>query len=110
MVHLMKLQSNPFEKIKNGTKTIEIRLNDEKRQILSVGDNIEFSLFDNPEQKILTEIIGLQKFKSFKELCYAFDPKSYGSENKEEYELMYKYYAKEDEEKYGVLAIQITKL
>ena len=110
MLYLMKLQSDPFEKIKNGTKTIEIRLNDEKRQLLNVGDTIEFSLFDNPEQKILTEILSLQKFKNFKELCYAFDPKSYGSENKEEYELMYKYYSKEDEEKYGVLAIKIKNL
>ena len=98
MIHLMKLHSDPFEKIKNGTKTIEIRLNDEKRRLLNVGDEIEFSLFDNSEQKILVEIIGLKKFKCFKELCYAFNPKSYGSENKEEYELMYKYYSKENEE------------
>ncbi len=109
MLHLMKLQSDPFEKIKNGTKTIEIRLNDEKRQLLNVGDNIEFSLFDDSDQKILTEIISLEKFKSFKNLFDAFEPKSYGSESREEYELMYKYYTKEDEGKYGALAIEIDK-
>ena len=27
----MKLNNGPFERIKNGTKTIELRLNDEKR-------------------------------------------------------------------------------
>jgi hypothetical protein len=27
----MKLNNEPFERIKNGTKTIELRLNDEKR-------------------------------------------------------------------------------
>jgi ASC-1-like (ASCH) protein len=106
----MKLQSGPFEKIKAGTKTIEIRLNDEKRQLLNVGDQIEFSLLNDSDQKILVEISNLKKFKSFKELCFSFDPQSYGSENREEHELMYKYYTKEDEEKYGVLAIEIAKL
>ena len=31
MLHEMKLNENPFERMKNGTKTIEFRLNDEKR-------------------------------------------------------------------------------
>ena len=30
MKHEMKLNNGPFERIKNGTKTIELRLNDEK--------------------------------------------------------------------------------
>ena len=29
-MHEMKLNNGPFERIKNGTKTIELRLNDEK--------------------------------------------------------------------------------
>ena len=32
MIHKMKLNENPFERIKNGTKTVEFRLYDEKRQ------------------------------------------------------------------------------
>ena len=38
----MKLQPGPFEAIKNGTKTIEMRLWDEKRKHITVGDTIEF--------------------------------------------------------------------
>ena len=30
MIHKMKLNENPFERIKNGTKTVEFRLYDEK--------------------------------------------------------------------------------
>lgn len=30
MIHKMKLNESPFERIKNGTKTVEIRLYDEK--------------------------------------------------------------------------------
>ena len=42
MLHCMKLNRDPFEKIKSGSKTIEMRLFDEKRQRISVGDFIEF--------------------------------------------------------------------
>ena len=34
MKHEMKLNNGPFEQIKNGTKTIELRLYDEKRKLL----------------------------------------------------------------------------
>jgi ASC-1-like (ASCH) protein len=32
MLHKMKLNESPFQRIKNGTKTIEFRLFDEKRK------------------------------------------------------------------------------
>ena len=32
MIHKMKLSESTFERIKNGTKTIEFRLDNEKRQ------------------------------------------------------------------------------
>ena len=43
MKHEMKLNNEPFIKIKNGTKTVELRLNDEKRKLLNVGDVICFT-------------------------------------------------------------------
>lgn len=41
MKHNMNLNNRPFESIKEGTKTIELRLNDEKRSLLKVGDEID---------------------------------------------------------------------
>lgn len=38
MKYEMKLNNEPFNSIKSGMKTIEMRLNDEKRQKLNVGD------------------------------------------------------------------------
>lgn len=38
----MKLRESPFERIKNGTKTVEFRLYDEKRSKINIGDQIEF--------------------------------------------------------------------
>jgi ASC-1-like (ASCH) protein len=106
----MKLQPSPFEKIKSGSKTIEIRLNDEKRQLLRVGDQIEFSLMTDSDQKILTEILGLETYPSFQELFAAYPPEQYGGESKDEWETMYKYYPREEEEKYGTLAIKLRCL
>lgn len=37
-LHRMKLKASPFSEIQNGSKTIELRLNDEKRQQVQVGD------------------------------------------------------------------------
>lgn len=34
MIHMMKLNDEPFTLIKAGTKVIELRLNDEKREKL----------------------------------------------------------------------------
>ena len=42
MVYKMKLNESPFERIKNGTKTVEFRLYDKKRQQIKIGDKIEF--------------------------------------------------------------------
>ena len=38
----MKLQPKYFEYILNGTKRIEIRLNDEKRQLIKLRDTLKF--------------------------------------------------------------------
>ena len=48
MIHKMKLNQSPFDRIKNGTKTVEFRLYDDKRKQIKVGDKIEFSKL--PEQ------------------------------------------------------------
>lgn len=106
----MKLQPSPFEKIQNGSKTIEIRLNDEKRKLVKVGDEIEFSLMTDPSQTLRTEVLELQHFPTFQELFAAFPPEQYGGVSKDEYSTMYKYYPQEDEEKYGVLAIRVKRL
>lgn len=103
----MKLQLSPFEKIRSGHKTIEIRLNDEKRQLLKVGDTIEFSLITDLNQTIKTEIVDLEKFSTFKEMFAAYQPEEYGGKDQNEWEQMYQYYLPEDEKKYGVLAIRI---
>lgn len=55
MMHQMKLQNDPFQMIKKGQKTIEMRLYDEKRKLVQVGDNISFTNIESGET-LLTKV------------------------------------------------------
>ena len=105
MLHKMKLNQEPFEKIKNGTKTIEFRLYDEKRQKVKIGDKIEFSKLPDLKEKLLVDVIDLYKEKTFKNLFQ----KIYTNEDEinSKTKSMYEIYSPEKEAKYGVLGIKI---
>lgn len=111
MKHEMKLNNGPFKNIKNGTKTIELRLNDEKRQMLKTKDLIEFTNRETLEQ-LLVEIENLYHYPSFEELYKHFDKVAMGYKEDEEADPkdMEEYYSKEEQEKYGVLGIEIKKV
>ena len=107
-MYQMKLQPEPFEKIKNGDKTIEIRLYDEKRRLIKKNDTIEFTNVSNGE-KIYVEVLKLHKFKNFKELYEYFDKRMLGYSDNEiaNADDMNKYYSYDEQEKYGVVGIEI---
>lgn len=56
MQHKMRLAQIPFEAIRTGNKTIEMRLYDEKRSAINVGDEIEFENIDT-RQIIKSELL-----------------------------------------------------
>ena len=110
MKHKMKLYKEPFFRIKSGKKTIEVRLNDLKRQKISIGDEIEFSLLEGNE-KILVKVIGLSKFDSFEHLYSSFDYKMFGHPDgttlSDQLSGVRKYYPEDREKEFGVLGIHI---
>ena len=110
MTHEMKLQPKYFDYFLNGTKRIEIRLNDEKRKLLNIGDEIEFTNITNGE-KLSVDIINLHKYPSFEELYKHFDKveMGYNKDEPAEPKDMEAYYSKEEQNKYGVLGIKIRK-
>ena len=105
MIHKMKLNESPFERIKNGTKTIEFRLYDEKRQQIKIGDKIEFSKVPDMQEKLLVDVIDLYREntfeKLFRKLC--FDE----NEIKRKSKSMEQYYSHDKEKEYGVLGIKV---
>jgi ASC-1-like (ASCH) protein len=62
MLHTIKLQPHPFDKIKEGSKTIEVRLFDEKRRAMQLGDTIEFRREPEQSETVTVEIIGLLNY------------------------------------------------
>ncbi len=104
----MNLAPSAFKSISIGEKTIEMRLHDEKRSKVTVGDEIEFENTDT-HQKIKCTVINLSRYKDFFELYSNFDKIAIGYEVNEIAiaEDMYAYYSPEQIKKYGVLAIEI---
>ncbi len=109
--HSMKLLKSPFELIKSGKKVIEVRLFDEKRQSLNLGDIITFSKLPDLNESLTVEIVGLLRYRTFQDLVEEFPMSYFGypdDYDKQAYiESIYTIYAKEKEEKYGVLGIRI---
>ena len=108
MIHELRLHSDPFKKIKNGTKTIEMRLYDEKRKLIKENDIIEFTNRTTNE-KIRTKVLKLYLYCSFAELYKDFDNISLGYEENEikDPRDMEIYYSKEEQCQYGVVGIEI---
>lgn len=113
-MHRMKLQAEPYNKIKSGHKDIELRLYDEKRQNIKKGDYI---IFKNNEtgEKLVAQCLSLHKAKTFAELFKMLDDNErmgFGKDMspKKMSEEMRKYYSYENEHKYGVVGIEIKVL
>lgn len=75
MEHVMKLRPNPFSKIKSGQKTIELRLYDEKRQLISVGDVICFVNTKDETDVLVTEVkaLHLNPLMNFTSTCHFYN-------------------------------------
>lgn len=111
MIHEMRLNNDPFNKIKKGTKTVELRLLDKKRKALRVGDKIIFTNKDTNE-KIDVIVKGLFKANNFNDIYkkYSKEVMGYSDEEVANPKDMEKYYSIEEINKYGTLAIEIEKV
>ncbi len=109
-VHHMKLNPTPYEAIRCGNKTIELRLYDEKRQQIKAGDTIVFTNTATGETLTAT-VAKLHLFRNFAEL-YKTLPLlqcGYTDENiaRAQPSDMGQYYSGEEQERYGVVGIQL---
>lgn len=113
MTHIMNLEPSAFLKIAKGSKTIELRLSDEKRQEINIGDRIEFRCSEI-NSVIFAEVIKLHKFLDFEQLYKALPLEKCGYSKNDlksaHYTDMEKYYTKEQIEKYGALGIELQKI
>ncbi len=108
MKHKMGLQSKYFDYIKNGTKRIELRLFDEKRQKIRLGDIIEFT---NPDsEKLLVKVVGLFRYGSFEDLFRDFDISilaDVSMTKRELLDMLNRFYPLEKQDEMGVVGIRV---
>ena len=105
--HQLKLATEPFNAIISGNKTIESRLYDTKRQKIQIGDRIIFTNRDNSEQTIATEVVGLLRYATFRDLFSHNNPRKFGGDNVEWLEnQISEFYSIEDQKIYGVIGIE----
>lgn len=111
MNHSMRLFTEPFKNIKSGRKTIEIRLFDEKRQQVQIGDTITFTKLPDKDDVITVEVIGLSRFSNFRDFFTAFDKSKFAHPNdwtiEDQIQAQRDVYSVEEEQEYGMLGIHI---
>ena len=111
MVRKMKLNTAPFELIRSGKKIFELRLYDDKRRKLEIGDTIKFSNVSEPEEQIAVYVKALLRFTDFESLFEEIGLERCGNgaddSVNDAVQRMYIYYSKEDIIRYGALAIKV---
>lgn len=108
MEYKMHLENDAFKSIKDGRKTIEMRLNDEKRKEYKIGDTILFKNRKNGNT-IKCIITNLYQYNNFEELYKHHDKIAlgYNEDDVASPADMNIYYDYNKINKYGVLAIEI---
>ncbi len=109
--HLMKLRAAPFEAIQSGRKTLELRLYDEKRQMIKMGDTIVFTQTETGET-IRAVVLDIRKYPDFEAMYAAENPMAMGYNEGETADPkdMSQYYTEDEIKRYGTLAIEIKKI
>ena len=105
--HKMHLKEPYFSYIKGGTKRIELRLFDEKRRRIDLGDRIEFS--ESNDKSIQVRVVGLLHYGSFVDLCKDFDIAILADKTTTKDDLiatLNEFYSPEKQAQFGVIGIR----
>lgn len=106
------LHADVFDIVKNGVKDVEVRINDEKRRQLKVGDTLVFLKRPLEDESIKAKVVGLDYYDYFSDLVDHYDMKRIYLDGytKEMYlNEMARFYTLEEQEKDGVVAIIFEK-
>lgn len=105
----MHLNGDEFKKIQSKNKTTEVRIFDEKRKQIALDTEIIYHNRDSSSEEIHVRVVGLSKFKSFKDLYASIAKSKVGYDANESLEKqlkdIYRFYDHREEELNGVLGI-----
>jgi len=106
---IFHLDDDIFRVVKKGIKNVEVRVNDQKRQNLKIGDTIAFYKRPSDDEMIEVVVTNLKYYNNFEELgnYYPMERLYLRDFNKDAwYDLMKRFYSTEEVIKYGVVAIE----
>ena len=107
-MHTMKVQTKYYRLLKSGQKTIELRLFDEKRQQIKIGDMIQFSDLSNLQDTFTAKVIALHRAPNFNVLTHSIQTSRAGfSSPGELVQVMEQFYSPEMQQQYGVIGIEV---
>ena len=110
----MNVDGRWFDKIVNGSKTIELRLNDERRRNIKIGDYVILNNLDENAdlRKCVVQVIALHKFDNFVTLYRALDMTKcgYSQTDVPNPDDMLIYYSAERQAECGVVGIEFNLL
>lgn len=107
MIHTMTVKQPYFNMLRDGHKTIELRLYDSKRQQIRPGDKIQFV---NGDDQFMVKVTGMVRAENFKSLFNIIDVKKTGlEENEKAINIMKEFYDDGAQAKFGVVGIIVKK-
>lgn len=110
MKHELKLRPEYYNYILNGTKRIELRLNDEKRSKIKIGDTITFKKDPELTESFNCTVTALLNYKSFVDLFNDFPIEMLADKSMSKKDLLNtlkEFYTPEKQKEYNVLGIKI---
>ena len=112
-IYNMKLMSKYFDYIKYGSKRIELRLNDEKRKKIKIGDKIIFQDLSDNSRFLDTRVIDLYYDNNFSSLIDKHNIELFADASISKEELLLRLneiYSKNAQKQYGVVGIKLEIL
>ncbi len=112
VTHEMKLNDAPYDVLEAGTKTVEMRLCDEKRKSIRPGDRILFRKRSDPAQSFYARVTGTHRYEDFFALAEDFSGAELGSPGLSAERIgneMTGFYGLERVRENGVLALRVCR-
>lgn len=110
-MHIMNVQTKYYNLLKAGRKTVELRLFDEKRQKIKIGDEILFSDSSNSNDNFKAVVLKLHQAETFDALCQIISPQQAGFSTKEDLtSALEEFYTPSAQKQFGVIGIEIKKI
>lgn len=105
MKHRFGLFPQYFDQTSRGEKTIEVRLNDKKRKLVKVGDDIVFEKLPARKEFLTVKVDGIRTFASIEDMLDEYGPSKLGNLCKDS---LARIYSMDDIKEVGLICFEFS--